>query len=71
MVEKPRREGGLILLNRFCSGIINRLKQENNRLKYWEKCRNANLNFKPGTMHKNDQDRFQMIMETCLMLQML
>jgi len=20
------------------------------------------LNFKPGTMHKNDQDRFQMIM---------
>jgi len=22
----------------------------------------VNLNFKPGTMHKNDQDRFQMIM---------
>jgi len=52
----------LILLNRFFSGIINRLKQENSRLKYWEKCRNANSSFKPITMHKIDQDRFQMIM---------
>jgi len=22
------------------------------------KCRNVDLSFKPGTMHKNDQDRF-------------
>jgi len=28
------RVNRLILLNRFCSGIINRLKLKNNRLKY-------------------------------------
>jgi len=32
----------LILLNKFCSGIINRLKQKNSQLKYWKKCRNSN-----------------------------
>jgi len=26
------------------------------------------LNFKPETMLKNDQDQFQMIIQTCLML---
>jgi len=31
------------------------LKLKNSRLKYWEKCINANLNFKPETMLKNDQ----------------
>ena len=36
-----------------------------------EKCRNVNLNFKPETMLKNDQDQFQMIIQTCSMLQML
>jgi len=61
----------LILLDRFCSGIINRLKLKNSRLKYWEKYRNANLNFKPETMLKNDQDQFQMIIQTWSMLQML
>jgi len=50
--------------------VLNILKPENNRLKYWEKCRNANLNIKPETMLKNDQDQFQMIIQTCLMLQM-
>jgi len=47
------------------------LKLKNNQLKYWEKCRNANLNFKLETMLKNDQDQFQMIIQTCPMLQML
>ena len=61
----------MILLNRFCSGIINRLKLKNSWLKYWEKCRNVNLNFKPETRLKNDQDQFQMIIQTCSMLQML
>jgi len=27
-----------------------------------------NLNFKPETMLKNDQDHFQMIIQTCSML---
>jgi len=29
------------------------------------------LNFKPETMLKNDQDQFQMIIQTCSKLQML
>ena len=58
----------MILLNKFCYGIINRLKLKNSRLKYWEKWRNTNLNFQPETMLKNDQDQFQMIIQTCLML---
>jgi len=48
----------LILLDILCIGIINRLKYINSRLKYWEKCRNADLGFEPRIMHKNDQDRF-------------
>jgi len=31
----------------------------------------VNLNFKLETMLKNDQDQFQMIIQTCSMLQML
>jgi len=48
----------LILLNKLCSSIINRLKQKNSRPKYKKTCRNADLSFKLGTGHNNDQDRF-------------
>jgi len=52
------RVSQLILLDRYCTGITNQLNQKNNRLKYWEKYRNADLRFRTRIMEKINQDKF-------------
>ena len=44
------RVNWLILLNKFCTSIINRLKQKNSQPKYWKKCRNVDSGFEPRTI---------------------